>query len=109
MLRKIVVLAMVAFLPGQFACAQASKALSGHVFDAQSKRGIENLEVRLKPQINSTAPIMIGTTDQNGVFRFPDVRIGVYLVEVSQGPYVLYRNEVDISKSDNIEIPVQKR
>jgi 5-hydroxyisourate hydrolase-like protein (transthyretin family) len=109
MLRKIVVLALLASLPAQIVHAQASKAFSGHVFDAQTKRGIENLEVKLRPPSSSTAPILIGTTDQNGVFRFSQVRIGVYLVEVSQGPYLLYRGEVDISKLDRIEIPVQRR
>ena len=110
MLRNIVVLALLAsLLPMQFVHAQASKIVSGHVFDAQSKRGIENLEVKLKPPNNSSAPIMIGATDQNGVFRFKSVPIAVYLVEVSQGPYLLYRSEIDISKLDNIEIAVQRR
>jgi hypothetical protein len=109
MLRKIVVLAVVTFLSAQVVHAQNSKAFSGHVFDAQSKRGIENLEVKLRPPSGSAAPVMIGTTDKSGVFRFSQVQVGQYLVEVSQGPYLLYRAEVDISKLDNIEIPIEPR
>lgn len=108
MLRKIRLLALLVFLGTLLVHAQASKEFSGRVFDSQSKRGIENLEVKLKPPTNTNAPTMIGATDQNGFFRFLQVRVGRYLLEVSQGPYVLYRGEVDLSKSDNIEIPIQR-
>jgi Carboxypeptidase regulatory-like domain len=109
MLRKIAVLAVLVFVPVQLLHAQDAKPFSGRVFDAQSQRGIENLEVKLRPPTSSSAPVVIGTTDQNGVFHFPAVRSGQYLVEVSQGPYLLYRGVVDTSKSDSIAIPVQRR
>jgi hypothetical protein len=109
MLKKIALLALLASLAVQNVHAQAAKAFSGHVFDSQSKRGIENLEVKLRPPSNSATSVMIGATDQNGMFHFSPVPAGTYLVEVSQGPYLLYRGEVDTSKSDSIEIPVQRR
>lgn len=109
MLSKFVVLLLLASVATQLVHAQTSKPFSGRVFNAQSKRGVENLEVKLRPPRNSSAPIMIGTTDQNGTFRFAKVQIGMYLLEVSQGPYVLYRREVDLSKVDTVEIPLRRR
>jgi hypothetical protein len=97
------------FLPVEIVHAQASKPFSGRVFEANTRRGIPNLEVKLRPPSGSTNPIVMGTTNQNGVFSFPEVKVGVYLVEVSQGPYLLYRGEVDISKRDNINIPIERR
>jgi len=109
MVRQILILVLFAFLPLEFAHAQASKSFGGRVFEARSKRGIQSLEVKLTPPKGSTAPVMIGTTDQDGEFRFAQVRLGVYLIEVSQGPYPLYRGEVDISRQDRIDIPVERR
>src|SRR5262245_14911755 len=109
MVRQTLILVVFALLPLQVAHAQASRSFGGRVFEAQSKRGIQSLEVKLRPPTGSTVAVMIGTTDQNGAFRFAQVRIGVYLVEVSQGPYLLYRGEVDISRQDTIDIPIERR
>jgi hypothetical protein len=108
MLRRVFLMSMLAFVAALPAHGQATKAFNGHVFDAQSKRGIENLEVKLRPRSSSTAPILIGTTDANGMFHFAQARVEVYLLEVSQGPYRLYSGEVDLSSMDTIEIPLQK-
>jgi hypothetical protein len=108
MLRRVFLISMVALVAALFAHGQATKPFNGHVFDSQSKRGIENLEVKLRPRSNSTAPILIGTTDANGMFHFAQAHTEVYLLEVSQGPYRLYSGEVDLSKMDTVEIPLQK-
>jgi hypothetical protein len=109
MFRRIAVLTFLACFLLQSARPQASEPFGGRVFDAQSKRGIANLEVRLRPPRGSSFAIMIGNTDQNGVFRFSQVRPGRYLLEVSQGPYVLYRAETDTSKVHAIDIPIRRR
>jgi hypothetical protein len=93
----------------QSAFGQPSKPFGGRVFEAQSKRGIENLEVRLRPPSESSSPTLIGNTDQNGAFRFSQVKSGRYLLEVSQGPYLLYRHEIDTSQVDRIDIPIERR
>jgi hypothetical protein len=108
-LRRLVLLVLLVSFPAQFARPQSAKVFSGHVFDAQTKRGIENLEVKLRPPSNSSAPVLMGGTDQNGVFRFSEVKPATYLLEISQGPYLLYRAETDTSKTDNVEIPIQRR
>jgi|SRR5271165_3094577 len=109
MFRKIVVMALLLSFSALLVEAQAAKAFSGRVFNSQNNQGIANLEVKLRPPRNSSAPIMIGTTDQGGAFHFAQVRVSTYLVEVSQGPYLLYRGEVDLSRQDTINIPVQHR
>jgi hypothetical protein len=108
MLYKLVALFFLAAVSAQLVCAQA-RDFSGRVLDAQSHQGIANLEVKLRPPSNSSAPVMVGNTDQNGAFRFSNVQIGRYLVEVSQGPYLLYRAEIDLSTTDHLDITVQRR
>jgi len=88
---------------------QTFKSFSGRIFDAQTKRGVENLEVKLRAPNGSNLPTMIGSTDQKGAFRFSQVRPGRYLLEVRQGPYVLYRIETDTSKVNTIDIPIHRR
>jgi len=104
--------AMAAFLAGSLlrpTAAQQLNDLDGRVFEAVSNRGIENLEVKLTPPTNSDVPVRFASTDQNGQFRFAQVRQGRYLVEVSQGPTLLYRAEIDTGTQNHIKIPLQKR
>lgn len=108
MLHKLAALFLLAVVAAQLVCAQTTN-FSGRVIDAQSHQGIANLEIKLRPPSNSSAPVMVGNTDQNGAFRFSNVQIGRYLVEVSQGPYLLYRAEIDLSKTDHLDITVQRR
>jgi len=100
---------MAILVASLFVLPAHAQSLSGRVFDAQSNRGIENLEVKLRPPNNSTTAVLIGNTDQNGSFRFSQVKPGRYLIEVSQGPYLLYRTEIDTSRQGNIDIPIQRR
>lgn len=109
MFRHATIVAFLACLLSVLAYPQASKPFSGRVVDAQTKRGIENLEVKLRPPSGSGSAIMIGNTDQTGAFHFSQVRPGQYLLEVSQGPYLLYRAEIDTFRVDSIDIPIQRR
>jgi hypothetical protein len=109
MFKRIAAVSFIISILLHSAHPQAVKPFGGHVFDAQSKRGIANLEVRLRPPTGSTAPTMLGTTNQNGIFRFAQVKPGRYLLEVSQGPYMLYRAETDTTKVDSVEIAIERR
>lgn len=110
MLRRVSRLAMAAFLAGNLlltAAAQQLNDLGGRVFEAPNNRGIENLEIKLTPPTSSALPVRIATTDQNGQFRFAQVKQSHYLLEVSQGPSLLYRAEIDTGRQNQIEIPLQ--
>jgi hypothetical protein len=83
--------------------------LEGRVYDQATGRGLENLEVRMTPPSNANLPVRLANTDQNGQFRFPQIRPNHYLVEVSQGPNLLYRVQIDAATQTQLEIPLQKR
>jgi hypothetical protein len=112
MLMSLSRLALAIILVGHFwlpAAAQQLDRVDGRVFEAGSNRGIENLEVKVTPPNNSGLPVRIANTDQNGQFRFGEVRQSRYLLEISQGPNLLYRTEIDTGKQSHIEIPLQRR
>jgi hypothetical protein len=109
MFRNATIMVFLGCLIVVLAYPQTAKSFTGRVFDAQTKRGIENLEIKLRPPSGSKFPSMIGNTDQRGVFRFSQVRPGRYLLEVHQGPYVLYRAETDTSRVDTLDIPIHRR
>ena len=88
--------------------AQATRDLNGKIFETTTKKGIENLEVKLTPPRNSDLAIRLASTDSRGEFHFSQVRPSKYLLEVSQGPNLLYRNEIDALSVSRIEIPLQK-
>ena len=83
--------------------------LEGRVFDQANGRGLENLEVKMTPPSSSNLPVRLANTDGNGAFRFPDVRMSRYLLEVSQGPNLLYRVQIDAGTQAHLEIPLQRR
>ena len=74
---------------------QAFTPLTGRVVD-NTQRSAPNLQVRLRPPQNSTLAGQIALTDGNGGFNFPRVQGGRYLLEVSQGPYLLYRQTITV-------------
>lgn len=111
-MRGIVVLSIVAiFLTSAVpAIGQATAVdFSGRVIDASTKRGIENLEVKLTPPRGVRAPIRVASTDVNGGFLFAKLARGRYLVEVSQGVNTLYRAEVDVARMNRLDVPLQRR
>jgi len=109
MRRPVRLTLLVTCILWQAALAQQPKAFAGRVFDASNGRGIQNLEIRLQPPANSNLPVQIGNTGQNGVFRFESVAPGRYLLEVFQGPYPLWRQEIDTSRTDRVDIPLERR
>jgi hypothetical protein len=110
-MRQVVLSCVVALVVGMAAAVQGQQTVdfSGRVFDAATKGGIENLQVRFAPPRNSRLPVRIATTDRNGGFRFPDLVRGPYLLEISQGPHILHRAEVDATKISRLDVPLRRR
>jgi len=108
MRRAVVILASVLAL-----AAPALRAdeidLHGRVFDAASKDGIQNLQVKLTPPRQSKAPIRIANTARDGTFVFRRLASGRYLVEVSQGSTLLYRSEIDTTRTARLDVPLRRK
>ena len=77
-----------------------SGIFTGRVYEAEGGAGIPNLAVKLTPPKGSDRPNRITTTDKNGGFRFTNLERERYLLEVSQGVQLLYRDVVDATKED---------
>jgi hypothetical protein len=92
---------------GLTACARAEK-LEGRVHNEANNAGIAALTVKLKPPKGSKEAERLESTDDEGKFTFADVPSGRYLLEVSQGPRVLYRKEVAVPASARVEVPLRK-
>jgi hypothetical protein len=88
---------------------RAQSDLRGRVFDADSRDGIENLQVKLTPPRQSKAPIRIANTARDGHFLFGKLASGRYMVEVSQGTTLLYRAEVDTTLTSQLDIPLRRK
>jgi hypothetical protein len=101
----IIALAAVGFVPR--VCAAAEK-FEGRVHDDSTNAGIAALTVRLRPPKGSKEAEKLETTDAEGKFRFKDLQGDRYLLEVSQGPRVLYRKEVKIPTDTKLEIPLRR-
>jgi hypothetical protein len=110
-MRSIVVASVVVVILALAAPANSQQAVDfrGRVFDADTKRGIENLEVKLTPPRGVKAPIRVVSTDRNGAFLFQRLVGGKYLVEVSQGVNLLYRSEVDTSSTNQLSVPLRPK
>jgi hypothetical protein len=91
------------------AASQQTIDFAGRVYDADTKRGIENLEVKLTPPRALRAAIRLVNTDRNGAFVFRNLVRGRYLVEVSQGANLLYRSEVDATKTNKLDVPLRRK
>ncbi len=89
--------------------AQGTVDFRGRVYDAASKTGVQNLEVKLTPPRQVKIPARIARTDRDGVFAFPRLVRGRYLLEVSQGVSLLYRAELDATSTDSVEVPLRRR
>src|SRR2546425_8735106 len=109
-MRRSILFALLIFVLTSSAQAQGPAAtFSGHVFEAGNNRGIENLEAKLTPPRNTNLPIRLTRTDRDGRFVFRNLVRGPYLLEVSQGVYLLYRVEVDPRSVDKIDIPLRRK
>jgi hypothetical protein len=98
------VLLLAAALP----CAGQSGDLNGRVFEAGSRAGIPNVEVKLVPPRAANQPIRLANTGNDGSFVFRQVPRGRYLVEVSQGYNLLSRTTVDTAVQPRIDIALQR-
>lgn len=96
-------------LLGSFCLAGLAQeaALTGHVMNAQTDRAIENLTVVLIAPASMSVPKRVTTTDQNGSFNFSKLIPGKYLLEVSEGPRLLYRKQIEVPSLSPIEIALQ--
>lgn len=108
MIRHLAAIALVAFLAAPAVSAQSAD-FEGRVFDAATKDGIQNLQVKLTPPRRVKAPIRIANTARDGSFRFARLVRGRYLVEVSQGATLLYRAEVDTTKVTRLDVPLRRK
>ena len=87
--------------------AQNLAALTGRVVDS-AQHSIPNVQVRLRPPSNSDLVDQIVLSDGDGEFSFPHVQGGAYLLEVSQGPYLLYRQKINVP-SPPLNLVVQRK
>lgn len=90
------------------ASAQQASVFAGRVVD-NLQHGVPNLQVRLRPPENARIPTQISVTNDSGGFTLPRVTAGSYLLEVSQGPYVLYRAQMIAPQRSPMTITVQRR
>jgi hypothetical protein len=81
----------------------------GRVYDDATKTGIPALTVRLRPPKKSNEAERLVATDAAGKFALNELQGTRYLLEVLQGPEVIYRREVDVSKDTKIAIPLRKK
>ncbi len=108
MSRRALAILVLCLLAAPGLGAQAAD-FPGRVFDASSKDGIQNLQVKLTPPRQSKAPIRIANTARDGAFEFTRLVGGRYLVEVSQGMTLLYRAEVETSKVKRLDIALKRK
>lgn len=109
MTRLLLSLAIAWTVAGGPVSAQAPVSFSGRVYDAATKDGIENLQVKLTPPRQSKAPLRLAQTARDGTFGFEQLARGRYLLEVSLGTTLLYRAEVDAVQTPRVDIPLRRR
>jgi hypothetical protein len=78
--------------------------ISGRVYDASNNQGISNLVVKLTPPRELKQPQKITVTDHDGQFKFSGLPKTRYLLEVNQGPTLLYRDVIDANQETNKNI-----
>jgi hypothetical protein len=92
---------------GLTACARA-QTLEGRVHNESDNAGIAALTVKLKPPKGSNQAERLESTNADGKFSFTDLPRGRYLLEVSQGPRILYRKEVEVPADTKVEVPLRR-
>lgn len=87
----------------------SAKKISGRILESAQRRGISNLTVKITPPKDSGKPQKITVTDKDGKFLFEDIEEGTYLLEVSQGLTLLYRDVIDTKKGIHKVIPLKRK
>jgi hypothetical protein len=86
--------------------------VEGVVYDEITGKGIPALTVQLIPPQSVKSPKRVLQTDRDGNFRFQDKDLQKYLgknlLEVRDGPRLLFRKEIDTSRAEfrRIKIPI---
>ncbi len=83
--------------------------VEGRIFSGVEQTGVPNLTVKLIPPKTVPFPEKVTTTDQDGKFSFANVEKGRYLLEVSQGVTLLYRNVLDTRVDTNKVIELRRK
>jgi hypothetical protein len=87
--------------------------VEGIVYNEITGRGIPALTVQLIPPQAVKSPKRVLQTDRDGNFRFqdkdPQKYLGKTLLEVRDGPRLLFRKEIDTSRAEfrRIKIPIR--
>lgn len=97
------------FLLGLFLSVAAAAELNGRVVEETGGEGISDLTVRLIPPKATREPEKVTTTNDRGEFHFPDLTKGKYLLEVSQGTTLLYREVVEADQGTVKEIRLSRK
>jgi hypothetical protein len=82
-------------------------AFGGIVYDADTKKGIPNLTVKLVPPKQAKAIESATATDAYGNFSFPRAQGGKYLLEVYFGLTLVHREVVNAMGGARVEIPLR--
>lgn len=99
-LASVTLLITVVILPicsGAMDIAVERDNISGRIYDSSDNQGISNLVVKLTPPRNTKEPQKVTVTDQDGQFKFEGLKKTRYLLEVNQGPTLLYRDVIDMN------------
>jgi hypothetical protein len=87
--------------------------VEGVVYSARTGKGIPALTVQLIPPRSVKSPKRVLQTDRDGNFRFQDrdtqKYLGKNLLEVRDGPTLLFRREIDTSRAEfrRVKIPIR--
>jgi hypothetical protein len=87
--------------------------VEGIVYNEITRRGMPALTVQLIPPQSVKSPKRVLQTDRDGNFRFqdrdPQKYLGKNLLEVRDGPRLLFRKEIDTGRAEfrRIKIPIR--
>lgn len=104
-MRRTAILIFV--LAATLMCVARQYHFRGRILNQQTRRGIENLLVTLIPPNSSPEARRYATSDSGGKFRFDGLNADKYLLQVSEGPYLLFRQEIYPQHKDEITIQLE--
>ena len=106
-MRRFIALLLFLWFGSVLACT-AQDRFKGRVVNVQTSRGVENLLVVLVPPASASTPRRSALTDYSGNFYFDALTPGRYLLEVSEGPYLLYRRVIDTTSDPDITVRLEQ-